>query len=124
MTTGKKKHARKTMPPKASRKSKKKKVKVGRNRQSSFEAEGGDTELLKMGTKSEYGYSKMIAYIVAGVILIGAVMIFCGIHDSMVIKVGDYEYSGSMVGLVLVLCGCIVLYYARPKVKLKSNKKQ
>ena len=120
MTTGKKKHARKAMPPKAPRKSKKKKVKVGKNRQSTFEAEGGDTELLKMGTKSEYGYSKMIAYIVSVVFIVGAVMIFCGIHDSMVIKLGEYEYSGSMVGLVMVLCGCAVLFFARPKVKLKK----
>lgn len=116
MTTNKKK---KKNTGKSSKKSRSKKIKVSEQRQRSFEAEGATPEVQVLGTKSEYSYSKIIAVIFGILLICGVVMIFCGITDeNLKIKIGPYEFSGSMVGLVVILVCGVVLYYARPKVKL------
>lgn len=118
MTTNKKK---KKSAGKSSKKSRSKKIKVSNQRQRAFEAEGATPEVQTLGTKSEY-YHSMIITIIFGVLLIcGVVMIFCGITDeNLKIKIGPYEFNGSMVGLVVIIICGIVIYYARPKVKLKK----
>ena len=104
---------------KSSKKSRRKKIKVSEQRQRSFEAEGATPEIQELGTKSEYGYSKVIAIIFGILLICGVIMIFCGITDeNLKIKIGPYEFSGSMVGLVVILISGVVLYYTRPHVRL------
>lgn len=118
MTTNKK--SRKSTG-KSSKKSRSKKIKVSNQRQRSFEAEGATPEVQELGTKSEYNYSKIVTIIFGILLICGVVMIFCGITDeNLKIKIGPYEFSGSMVGLVVILVSGIVMYYTRPQVKLKK----
>lgn len=116
MTTNKKK---KKSIGKSSKKSRSKKIKLSNQRQRSFEAEGATPEVQELGTKSEYKYSIIYTVICGVLILSGVVMIFMGIRDEgMKIKIGPYEFSGSMVGLVVILLSGIVMFFVRPKVKL------
>ena len=116
MSTGKKK---KKNTGKSSKKARSKKIKVGDLRLRKFEAEDATPEIQELGTKSEYKYAMIITVIFGILILAGVVMIFMGIKDEgMNIKIGAYEFSGSMVGLVVILLSGLVMYYVRPKVKL------